>query len=92
MVPVLLALPYPPTVKLPETLSEIFVDMVSVPAWPFPAPPTCKLPQAALAVTVTVKLRSIKTRSPATGAVAPAIPFEVAAQVLVAFQLPVATE
>jgi len=48
--------------------------------------------QAALALTVTVQPPSTYALSAATGAVAPAVPPEVADQVLVAFQLPVATE
>ena len=48
--------------------------------------------QAAVAVTVTVKPRSIVTTSPATGTEAPAPPPDVADQVAMAFQLPVATE
>ena len=91
MVPVLLELPDPPTVKLAEILSEIFAFMLSVPLLEVELP-TCKLPQTALAETVTVKPRSIKTRSPARGAEAPAEPPEDVDQVLVAFQLPVATE
>ena len=48
--------------------------------------------QDAFAVTVTVWPPSIVTVSPATGALAPAAPPELADQVVVAFQLPVATE
>jgi hypothetical protein len=48
--------------------------------------------QAAATVTVTVRPPSIVTVSPATGTLAPEAPPEVADHVLVAFQLPVATE
>jgi hypothetical protein len=48
--------------------------------------------QAAFAVNVTLKPPSIVTASPATGTLAPAAPPEVADHVVVAFQLPVATE
>ena len=92
MVPVLPVFPDPPKVASPSTLRAIFAFIVSVPV-PLVALvlPNCKLPHAAVAVTVTVKLRSITTRSPATGTDAPAVPPVDEAQVVVEFQLPVAT-
>ena len=47
---------------------------------------------AASAVTVTLFPLCINTTSPATGALAPAAPAEVAAQVFIEFQSPTATE
>ena len=86
-VPVLLFNQYPLTVTAPVNVIVKFAFTVS---W---LPDAIVIDvQAAFAVTVTVLLPSITTRSPATGVAAAAVPPEVNDQVELVFQLPFAME
>jgi len=81
-----------PSTTAPETVRVEDPEKVSKPADAGePVCPNCILVQAAFTLTVTVNPPSIVTTSPATGTVALGVPPEVADQVDVAFQLPVAT-
>jgi hypothetical protein len=81
-----------PAVNVPFTEKLPLIANVKVVLVKVPVALTVRSAQAALAVIVTALLPSITTISPATGKLAPAAPPDVADQVELAFQFPVATE